>query len=82
MDYAVQWFYMAATSEDGDDPVMIYTKDYKQATGTHWVFTDTLEDGTEFGLAVTETAVSWIPSEYIIEQITSAFDSYREENGP
>ena len=85
MNYARQWYYWAEKEMDtdiGEVVEMVYTDNYKLATGTLWVFTDTLEDGSEFGLQVTETEVTWIPSEYIIEQITSAFDSYREENGP
>ena len=90
MNYARQWYYWSDNNDvearglagTRTEPRMIYTDDYKLAVGTLWVFTDTLEDGSEFGLQVTETQVTWLPSEFIVEQIESAMDSYRAENGP
>ncbi len=81
MDYGVQWFYWGEV-EDGEEPLMVFTKNYQEATGTQWVFTDKLDDGTEYGISVIETQVTWLPSEYIIEQVTSAMESYVAEHGP
>ncbi len=83
-----QWFYW-----DNDDvearglagtrtePRMVYTSDKESATGTLFVFTDTDEDGQEFGLQITITEVSSLPSNWILEQAQIVMDEYIE-NAP
>ena len=74
-----QWYYIEG---EGDDAVMHYTPDPNLAQGTQWVFTDVLEDGSEYGLMVNETDVSEEPSEFILRAVTGAMDRYLKDQGP
>ena len=53
-----------------------------EATGTRFVFSDTLEDGTEYGLALDLTEVVDKPSNQMLEYGQKGMDTYLEENGP
>ena len=52
------------------------------ATHTKFAYKDVLEDGSEYGLAMTLTEVTSEPTPYMNEVAERALEAYRIEHGP
>ena len=69
-------------SDDPEDWTTISPVTKENAMATQYVFTDTLEDGTEFGLMMTESEVTHEPHDNHLITVERAMEEYRKEHGP
>ena len=78
MNIERNWYYW---DKEDDEMQQVFTVNKDRAEGTLFFFSESLEDGSEFGLAVNVPSVEVEPSDIVRKTAQRSLDDYRDEHG-